>query len=203
MWAFHSLSDKWSWPTTSSYLLRIHQRSFSAAYHRSRANRTGGCMTAAADEDPLENAPTSELPAAGSQFLSGMATRPTPTGLRRDLRRAAEEYSQQAGGSVRGGMRLYAKAAVLSATAAILYLSLLLYVSSWTFAIPMLVLLGICLAGIAFNISHDASHGSFCSWRFGNRLLAQTIDLIGASSYYWYRKHNREAPRLHEHRRRR
>lgn len=96
---------------------------------------------------------------------SGMAERPTPGGLRRDLRRAAAEYSQRVGGSVRGGMRLYAKAAVLSATAAVLYLSLLLYVSSWKFAVPMLVLLGICLAGIAFNISHDASHGAFCRSR--------------------------------------
>ena len=87
-------------------------------------------------------------------------------------------------------MRLYAKAAVLCATAAVLYLSLLLYVPSWTFAIPMLVLLGVCLAGIAFNISHDASHGAFCRSRFGNRLLALTFDLLGASSYCWYRKHN-------------
>ena len=138
------------------------------------------------------NARTAELPAAGRpcEFPSGMPARPAPYALRRDLRRAAEEYSQRVGGSVRGGMRLYAKAAVLCATAAVLYLTLLLYVPSWTFAIPMLVLLGICLAGIAFNISHDASHGAFCRSRFGNRLLALTFDLLGASSYCWYRKHN-------------
>jgi len=149
-------------------------------------------MTAAASGDPLGNARRATLPAAGHlcESPSGIAVRPEPCALRRDLRLAAEEYSQQAGGNVRGGMRLYAKAGVLCATASVLYLSLLLYVPSWTFAIPMLVLLGICLAGIAFNISHDASHGSFCRSRFGNRLLALTFDLLGASSYCWYRKHN-------------
>ena len=51
-------------------------------------------------------------------------------------------------------------------------------------------LLGVVVAGMGFNIAHDAVHGSYSSNRVVNRVLGAVFDLLGASSYNWSRAHN-------------
>jgi linoleoyl-CoA desaturase len=111
------------------------------------------------------------------------------TALWHDLKQEVDDYFRRTGKNRHGGAALYLKAAVLVVLAAAIYVTLLLYVSSWTQALPLCVLLGVCLAGIAFNIPHDASHGVFCRSRLANQMFSMTFDLFGASSYCWYRKH--------------
>jgi len=52
------------------------------------------------------------------------------------------------------------------------------------------VVLALGLVGIGFNVQHDGNHGGFSRWRWVNRATGFTLDLIGASSYYWKQKHN-------------
>jgi linoleoyl-CoA desaturase len=85
---------------------------------------------------------------------------------------------------------MYAKAAALVALAAVAYVWLVFAANS---AIPALVagaLLALALAGIGFNIQHDGNHGTFSRRAWVNRLAGFTLDLIGASSYFWKDKHN-------------
>jgi linoleoyl-CoA desaturase len=46
------------------------------------------------------------------------------------------------------------------------------------------------VAGVGFNIQHDANHGAFTARRWWNRLTAWSLDLVGGSSYVWRFKHN-------------
>ena len=43
---------------------------------------------------------------------------------------------------------------------------------------------------IAFNIAHDANHGSVSRIPFWNRLLSHSLDLIGANALLWKINHN-------------
>ena len=50
--------------------------------------------------------------------------------------------------------------------------------------------MGIGFAGFGAGIAHDASHGAYSRHRWINRLLAQTLNLMGANEYNWRIKHN-------------
>ena len=45
------------------------------------------------------------------------------------------------------------------------------------------------MAAIGFNIEHDGSHQAYSNHAWINRLMAMSMDLIGASSYVWHWKH--------------
>ena len=44
-------------------------------------------------------------------------------------------------------------------------------------------------AAIGFNIQHDGSHQAYSNYPWINKLMALSMDLIGASSYLWHWKH--------------
>ena len=49
---------------------------------------------------------------------------------------------------------------------------------------------GIGMAGIGMNVMHDALHGSYSKYPWVNRLMGQSINLIGASVSVWKIQHN-------------
>jgi linoleoyl-CoA desaturase len=51
--------------------------------------------------------------------------------------------------------------------------------------------LGLAVAAVGFNIQHDAGHRAYTSGKRGNRLMALSLDLMGASSFLWNIKHNK------------
>lgn len=53
------------------------------------------------------------------------------------------------------------------------------------------ILHGLAIAGIGFNIAHDAGHGAYSKSKKTNRLLFYTMDLVGSNSYMWDIKHNK------------
>jgi fatty acid desaturase len=67
---------------------------------------------------------------------------------------------------------------------------LLVFVAAtWWQALPLAIMLGLSMAAIGFNIEHDGGHQAYSNHAWVNRLMAMTMDLIGASSYVWHRKH--------------
>ena len=62
--------------------------------------------------------------------------------------------------------------------------------TTWWQAGLLSISLGLALAGIGFNVTHDANHGSFSRRRWLNRTMRWSLDLMGASSYVWRTKHN-------------
>jgi len=85
---------------------------------------------------------------------------------------------------------MYAKSAVMVAWAAASWVLLVLVVDTWWQAAAAAVSLGLALAGIGFNITHDANHGSYSPHPRLNRAMSWSMDLMGASSYVWRTKHN-------------
>jgi linoleoyl-CoA desaturase len=91
----------------------------------------------------------------------------------------------------RGGERaMYVKAAVFLLTIAVTWALMVFAADAWWQTVPLAVLLAVALAGLGFNVSHDANHGSYSSNRLLNRSMRWTFDLMGASSYVWRTKHN-------------
>lgn len=85
---------------------------------------------------------------------------------------------------------MYAKAALVVAWAVASWVALVILAGAWWQAGAACVSLGLALAGIGFNIAHDANHGSFSPHRRLNRAMSFSMDLMGASSYVWRTKHN-------------
>lgn len=62
-------------------------------------------------------------------------------------------------------------------------------INAWLLLL-LCALLGLFTAFVGFNVSHDATHGSYSSNSKINKLLSYTFDMFGASSYMWNIAHN-------------
>ncbi len=110
--------------------------------------------------------------------------------FRRILREKVNRYFAETARRPRDCPAMYLKSAILLLSLAGLYALLVFAPITWPVAIPLTILLGLTTAAIGFNIQHDGSHGAYSEHRWINKLAAMTLDLLGASSYVWARKHN-------------
>jgi len=85
---------------------------------------------------------------------------------------------------------MYAKGAALIGAAILSYVELVFHADATLEALLWAALLALALVGIGFNVQHDGNHGTFSRFPWINRLTGFTLDLIGASSYFWKDKHN-------------
>ena len=60
---------------------------------------------------------------------------------------------------------------------------------SWL-AVLCTLSIGFFMAGLGFNVGHDAIHGSYSKWRTLNAALARSFDIAGGSSRMWAWAHN-------------
>ena len=124
------------------------------------------------------------------------ATAPSPvkfpphSTLREALTRRVDAYFAETGKPRTGGVGMVLKSAILLVWASSSYLALVFLVETWWQAGIAAASMGVAVAGIGFNIQHDGAHGSYSRGRWGNRLAAWTLDVIGGSSYLWHCKHN-------------
>jgi linoleoyl-CoA desaturase len=85
---------------------------------------------------------------------------------------------------------MYAKAAVLIGASVASYVFLVFWATNGWSALAAGTTLALALVGIGFNVQHDGNHGTFSRRPWVNRLAGFTLDLMGASSYFWKDKHN-------------
>ena len=111
-------------------------------------------------------------------------------GFHAELKRRVRSDFRRANLSAHGGPRIWFKSAVLLTWFAASYGLLLFAVTTWWLAIPLALSLVLAIAGIGFSIQHDANHGAYSSKPSVNRLMGLTLDMLGASSYFWHWKHN-------------
>jgi linoleoyl-CoA desaturase len=111
-------------------------------------------------------------------------------GFYSELKKQVDAYFKTTGISPRDNFRLYLKTAILLLGAAASYALLVLLAETWWQGVSLAIVLGLCLAGIGFNLQHDGGHGAFSSLRWVNRIMAWMLDLLGGSSYVWHWKHN-------------
>jgi len=85
---------------------------------------------------------------------------------------------------------MYAKAGAFIGTAMAAYVWLVFHAQTTATVLLAAALLALALTAIGFNVQHDGNHGAFSRRLWVNRLAGFTLDLIGASSYFWKDKHN-------------
>lgn len=110
--------------------------------------------------------------------------------FRRALRQRVDAYFDATNLPRRDCPSMYLKSATILGCLAATYGLLVFAPLTWWLALPLTVLLGLSLAAVGFNIQHDGGHAAYSEHPWINKLAAKTLDLLGASSYVWARKHN-------------
>ncbi|MBZ5553088.1 MAG: acyl-CoA desaturase [Acidobacteriia bacterium] len=106
-----------------------------------------------------------------------------------EIRDRVEEYFRSTGRRQRDCPQMYLKTAILLAGFAGLYILLVVVARTWWQALPLAFLLGLSTAAIGFNVQHDGGHQAYSNFPWVNKVMAMTLDLVGASSYLWHWKH--------------
>ncbi len=106
------------------------------------------------------------------------------------IKKSVEEYFISNGIKKTGNWQLYLKAVILFPLSILIYCFLLLGSYSAFVGIALSTLLGFSLVSIAFNVMHDACHGSYSSKKWVNELLSLTMNALGSNAYIWKIKHN-------------
>ena len=108
----------------------------------------------------------------------------------RELKALVNDHVSDPARARRAQRRIYIKSLVLLLWTAASWAGLVFVATTWWQAGLLSVSLGLALAGIGFNVTHDANHGSYSERRRLNHYMRWSLDLIGASSYVWRIKHN-------------
>jgi linoleoyl-CoA desaturase len=90
----------------------------------------------------------------------------------------------------RAERRMYLKTGITVAWLVASWTLLVFFADAFWQAAVLSVLVGLALAGLGFNVTHDANHGAYSRRRNVNRAMRWSMDVIGASSYVWRVKHN-------------
>jgi linoleoyl-CoA desaturase len=108
-----------------------------------------------------------------------------------ELKNTVDQYFKENNIRSTGNAQLYFKAIFLISSALALYIVLVFFTPSspWV-GILLSGLLGFVLAGIGFNIMHDACHGSFSSKKWVNDTLGLSMYALGSADFIWKLKHN-------------
>jgi linoleoyl-CoA desaturase len=106
------------------------------------------------------------------------------------LKKSVDQYFSGNGLKKTGNWKLYTKALILIPLAIALYIFLLTGTYSAFAGIAISVVLGFTLVSIAFNIMHDACHGSYSSKKWVNEILGLTMNALGSNAFIWKIKHN-------------
>jgi linoleoyl-CoA desaturase len=127
-------------------------------------------------------------------FTVDMNSRPafstTDTAFKTELRRRIDAYFTRTGKTRHADGRMIAKTVAFLGAGTGMVVLLLSGVLPALIALPAAMVLGLVIAGIGFNVGHDAVHGSYSGNRKIDRVLGFVFDLLGASSYNWSRAHN-------------
>lgn len=107
-----------------------------------------------------------------------------------DLRVRVAEYFRTTGRRRTGDLRMAGKVTFYLGSFAVLYAWLLFGGLSTGAMFGLIVAMGFLIAGIGFNVGHDAIHGA-CSSRTGvNHLFGYAFTLMGADVAVWRNLHN-------------
>jgi linoleoyl-CoA desaturase len=127
---------------------------------------------------------------ADADVATGRLTFARDTGFHDEVKRRVQAYFERTGLSQQDSPRMHLKTAVLLLWFGASYALLVFAATSvWQGAL-LSASLALAMAGIGFGIQHDANHGAYSSRAAVNRLMAMTLDMLGASSYLWRVQHN-------------
>lgn len=106
------------------------------------------------------------------------------------VKKSVDEYFKTHQLKRTGNWSLYIKTIVLIPLAISIYLFFLFGSYSAFAGIILCIMMGLILVSIAFNVMHDACHGSYSRKKWINELLGLTMNALGSNAYIWKIKHN-------------
>ena len=106
------------------------------------------------------------------------------------LKKAVEDYFTAQQLKKTGNWKLYIKTLILFTVAVATYLSLLFIPMNAIAGILISLAFGVILAGIGFDVMHDACHGSYSTKKWVNELLGLSLNALGGNAFFWKQKHN-------------
>ena len=106
------------------------------------------------------------------------------------VKSAVEAYFKNRQLKKTGNWKLYSKALILIPFSIAIYGYLLWGNYNWISGILLSVLLGLTLVSVAFNVMHDACHGSYSSKKWVNGIMGLTMNALGSNAFIWKIKHN-------------
>ncbi len=107
-----------------------------------------------------------------------------------ELRKRVDNFFIDKGTLRTGGLKMHVKTACALLFFITNYYLLVFVATNMWLGVVLAISFGLAMAGIGFNIQHDAGHNAYSQSRRINKLMALTLDLIGASSYVWHYKHS-------------
>lgn len=113
-----------------------------------------------------------------------------PNPFFKELKENVENYFTKNNLKKTGNGYLYTKSAILFPVFIGLYILLVFFNPGALLSILLCVILGLTIASIGFNIMHDGAHGSYSKHKWLNMLSANSLSLVGGSSFMWSIKHN-------------
>lgn len=108
----------------------------------------------------------------------------------RSLRKDINAYFKENHIDKTGNWHLYIKSSLFLVLSFIFYGILMFVPTSWVISLVLVILLGISLTLVGFNVMHDACHGSYSKSKTVNEILGYSLNLIGANKFLWKHKHN-------------
>lgn len=106
------------------------------------------------------------------------------------LKQAVDEYFETNKIPKTGDWRLFSKTIILILSALSIFALLFFVAIPGWLALLLCMAMGFTLAVIGFCIMHDANHGSYSPYPLMNDFLGLSLNVMGASSYFWKQKHN-------------
>jgi linoleoyl-CoA desaturase len=111
-------------------------------------------------------------------------------GFLTEVRRRVDNFFRTTGRRDRDCPQMYLKTAVIFAWLGLSYALLIFVATAWWQALLLALPLGLAMAAVGLNIQHDGAHHAYSRFPWVNKLMSVSLDLIGASSYFWHWKHN-------------
>jgi linoleoyl-CoA desaturase len=106
------------------------------------------------------------------------------------VKRSVDNYLRSKNLEKTGNWKLYLKTWILIPCALGLYIYLLSGNYNDVSGILASVFLGLTLVCIAFNVMHDACHGSYSGKKWMNSVMGLTMNALGSNAFIWKIKHN-------------
>jgi linoleoyl-CoA desaturase len=115
-------------------------------------------------------------------------------GFRTTVTQRVETYLKDNGHPLRDVPEMHRKTVAIFAWYGLTWLTLIVGNAVWGLPtwlnFALYVVFGFAMAGVGFNVMHDALHGGYSSHARKNKILGWTMELIGSSSMQWKHKHN-------------
>jgi len=106
------------------------------------------------------------------------------------LKKRVNQYFRGRGISKFANTELVVKAILIALTIITCYALIISNHFSPAVMLLFAIVFGFASLMLGFNIGHDAAHNALSHNPMVNRLLARTLDLVGASAYVWKIRHN-------------